>query len=104
VYFSKLLNRQIRVSDVFKSTEWKLQAEKAARQHFAGKGVEAVSYEILAKQEDGFRYMIDSDGFLIDGFLSHAERAADGVTMRWKDFSKYLTPLGIQLSRTTIRR
>jgi uncharacterized protein YecT (DUF1311 family) len=103
VYFSKMLNRQIRLSDVFKSTEWKLQAEKAARQHFAGKGVEAVSYEILAKQEDGFRYIIDSDGFLIDGFLSSAERAADGVTMRWKDFSKYLTPLGIQLSRTKTR-
>lgn len=103
LYYSKMLNRPIRLSDVFKSPEWKLQGEKVARQHFKTKGIEVRSYEISAKADDNFGYLIGSGGLLIDGFLSNAERADDGVTMRWNDFSRYLTPLGIQLSQVKIR-
>jgi uncharacterized protein YecT (DUF1311 family) len=104
IYFSRALNRSIKVGDVFKSSDWKVYAEKIARQHFKRKGIDALDISIFAKQDTDFYYTVSSEGFLIDGFLGWSDRASDGVTMRWRDFSKFLTPLGEQLSKISSGR
>ncbi len=101
VYFSRALNRSIKFGDIFKSSDWKVYVEKIARQHFQRKGIDALDISIFVKQETDLYYTINSDGFLIDGFLGWSDRASDGVTMRWRDFSKFLTPLGEQFSKAS---
>lgn len=99
-YFSKNLKRLVKIGDVFNSPQWKTQAQKTALQHFKKQGVEVNgNAEIYGESKDPFSFPVTSSGFMIDGFLSYAERAIDGVDMSWKAFGKYLTPLGQELSR-----
>lgn len=99
-YFSKNLKRVVKIGDVFNSPQWKEMAKKTAKQHFKKQGIEtADDIEIYAESKDAFGYSVSPSGFYIDGFLSYAERAVDGVEMSWKAFGKYLTPLGQELAR-----
>lgn len=99
-YFSKNLKRPLKIGDVFNSPQWKVLAQKKAQQQLKKKGVEISEvFDIAADQKDLFAYAISEQDFSIDGFLPYASRALDGVDLPWKDFSKFLTPLGQQLSR-----
>ena len=99
-YFSKNLKRLVKIGDVFNSAQWNTQAQRTAMQHFKKQGIEVNgNAEIYGESKDSFSYPVTSSGFMIDGFLSFAERAIDGVDMSWKAFGKYLTPLGQELSR-----
>ena len=90
----------VKIGDVFNSPQWKELAKKKAKQHFKKQGIEtADDIEIYAESKDAFAYPVSPSGFFIDGFLSYAERAIDGVDMSWKAFGKYLTPMGQELSR-----
>ena len=103
-YFSKNLKRMVKIGDVFNSPQWKELAKKTAKQHFKKQGVEtADDIEIYAESKDAFAYPVSPSGFFIDGFLSYAERAIDGVDMSWKAFGKYLTPMGQELARGKVR-
>lgn len=103
-YFSKNLQRLVKISDVFNSPQWKTLAQKTALQHFKKQGIEVNgNAEIYAESKDPFSYPVTSSGFTIDGFLSYAERAVDGVDLSWRAFGKYLTPLGQELSRGKVR-
>ena len=103
-YFSKNLQRLVKVGDVFNSPQWKTLAQKTALQHFKKQGIEVNgNAEIYAESKDPFNYPVTSSGFTIDGFLSQAERAVDGVDLSWKAFGKHLTPLGQELSRGKVR-
>lgn len=103
-YFSKNLQRLVKIGDVFNSPQWKTLAQKTALQHFKKEGIEVNGdAEIYAEPKDPFNYPVTPGGFVVDGFLSYAERAADGVEMSWKAFGKYLTPLGQELSRGKVR-
>jgi len=103
-YFSKDLKRLIKIGDVFHSPQWKALARKTAQQHFKKEGIDiSDDLDISAESKDPFYYAITSSGFTIDGFLSYAERAIDGVEMKWKAFDKFLTPLGKELARTPKR-
>ncbi len=99
-YFSKDLKRPLKIGDVFNSPQWKVLAQKKAQQQLKKKGVEGVDiFEIAAEQKDPFGYAISEKGFVLEDLLPHVARALDGADMPWKDFSKFLTPLGQQLSR-----
>jgi uncharacterized protein len=103
-YFSKNLKRMVKIGDVFNTPQWKELAKKTAKQHFKKQGIEtADDIEIYAESKDAFAYSVSPSGFFIDGFLSYAERAVDGVEMSWKAFGKYLTPLGQELARGKVR-
>jgi hypothetical protein len=52
----------------------------------------------VAEQKDLFGYAISEQGFAIEDLLPHVARALDEADMPWKDFSKFLRPLGQQLS------
>ncbi len=52
----------------------------------------------MAEQKDLFGYAISEQGFAIEDLLPHVARALDEADMPWKDFSKFLRPLGQQLS------
>ena len=99
-YFSRPLQRLVSYADVFNSPKWKDLAHKLALQHFKKQGKDAD--EVSAIEVDDrqpFSYAISASGFSVDGFLSHAERASDGVVLPWKEFARFLTPLGQQLAR-----
>ncbi len=100
IYFSKTLNRQIKVSDVFKSPEWILKAERIAVRDLKirklGDSIETFKAEFRPKPTDDFTYDIEADKFVIyyiPGNGTHEE-----VKLAWKDFSEFLTPLGQRLS------
>jgi hypothetical protein len=99
LYFSKTLNRPIKISDVFKSHEWTLKAKEIALKHLRNTEGEEIVEEFKElfdpRPEHHFTYQIDVDGFVID----LPSRMISGQKMVWKDFSKFLTPLGQRLSR-----
>jgi uncharacterized protein YecT (DUF1311 family) len=102
LYFSRPLQRVLTYADVFNSPQWKDLANKLARQHFKKQGRDAddvSSFKVEDRQP--FRHPVSASGFSIDGFLSYAERASDGVDLSWKDFVRFLTPLGQQLARAS---
>jgi uncharacterized protein YecT (DUF1311 family) len=97
-YFSRPLQRLVSYADVFNSLKWKDLAHKLALQHFKKQDIDEVS-AIEVDDRQPFSYAISASGFSVDGFLSHAERASDGVDLPWKEFARFLTPLGQQLAR-----
>ena len=75
-------------------------AQQIAKKHFEDEdAMDAVgSLDIRAEENETFRYMLMEKSFFVDGFTSYAQRASDGVTMKWEAFSKFLTPKGKELS------
>jgi hypothetical protein len=62
------------------------------------------SLDIRAAENDTFSYMLMEKSFLVVGFTSYAQRASDGVTMKWDAFSKFLTPKGKELSSVKLSK
>jgi uncharacterized protein YecT (DUF1311 family) len=100
IYFSKTLNRQLKVSDVFKSPEWTLKAERIAVRDLKirklNDSIELFKSGFRPKPTDDFTYDIEADRFVIH-FISDSGMYED-VKLAWKDFSEFLTPLGQRLS------
>jgi len=105
-YFSKELKRFVKVSDIFSTPKWKAVAQQIAKKHFQDEdAMDAVgSLDIRAEENDTFSYMLTEKSFLVDGFTSYAQRASDGVTMKWDAFSKFLTPKGKELSSVKLAK
>lgn len=99
LYFSKTLNRPIKISDVFKSQEWTLKAKNIAIKRLKSSGdedqVEEFKELFGPRPEHNFEYTINAEGFTID----LPSRLLSEQNMIWKDFSEFLTPLGQRLSR-----
>jgi hypothetical protein len=99
LYFSKTLNRPIKIRDVFKSQEWILKAKNIAIKRLKSSGDENQVDEFIElfspRPEHNFEYTINADGFTID----LPSRSIRYPEMIWKDFSEFLTPLGQRLSR-----
>jgi uncharacterized protein len=99
LYFSKTLNRPIKISDVFKSQEWTSKAKNIAIKRLKSSGdedqVEEFKELFDPRPEHNFTYTINADGFTID----LPSRLIRYPEMIWRDFSEFLTPLGQRLSR-----
>jgi uncharacterized protein len=97
-YFSKRLNRELTLGDVFSSDEWKGAAKRISEQELNKRNVEPI-YDVASVFDDkrlsdtfGFR-MEGKDGFALErAFLSWAERGVDVVELPWSSFSNVLTP------------
>ena len=101
IYFSKTLNRQLKVSDVFKSSEWTSKAERIAVRDLKirklNDSIEHFKAGFLPKPTDDFTYDIEADRFIV--FYMPDNGTYEDVKLAWKDFSEFLTPLGQRLSR-----
>lgn len=100
IYFSKTLNRQLKVSDVFKSPAWTLKAEQIVVRYLKntrkGDLIDDFKAGFRPKLTDDFIYNIGTDGF---SFHATDDVEFKVMKLEWKDFSEFLTPLGQRLSR-----
>jgi hypothetical protein len=95
------LGRPLLIRDVFAGQEWTKIAESAVRGHFAAlakKNPEftadmVMGYDQLQQKPDQeFPYCFTANGMYVDGFMPHAAKVFDGVTITWNTFDKVLTP------------
>jgi hypothetical protein len=92
-------HRYLTLSEVFASSRWQSIASDLIKKHFATmKPEERPEVDLTSYSGDKpFSFCVDSGHFSMDGFLSHAERASDGVDLPWATFEPVLTPLGRRL-------
>jgi uncharacterized protein len=103
------LGRPLLIGDVFAGQEWTKIAESAARRHFAALAKNNPEFtedmvmgydQLQPKPDQEFSYCFTADGMYIDGFMPHAAKVFDGVTIKWNTFDKVLTPYAGQQIRS----
>ncbi len=103
------LGRPLFIRDLFSGQEWTKIAIAAARRHFAElarKNPEftldmVIGYDqFQLKPDQVFPYCFGARGIYVDGFMVHAVKEFDGVTIPWETFGKVLTPYARQQIRS----
>jgi uncharacterized protein len=97
-YFSKSLNRELTLGDIFSSDEWKGAAKTISQEALNKLQLEPI-YDVASvfdgkRLSDTFAYRVNGkNGFALEReFLSYAERSEDVVELPWSSFSNVLTP------------
>ena len=106
--FAISLVRPLLIRDIFAGQEWIKIAENAVRSHFAVLAKNNPEFtedmvtgydQLHLKPDQDFPYCFTASGIYVDGFLPHAAKVFDGVTVPWETFDKVLTPYARQQIR-----
>lgn len=93
--------KPLRLSDIFKGQAWQKIFETETKTHFIELAKREKDFDMTMihdfhprkfKPSSPFTYCLNKNGIELTGFLPHAVRAYDGVTITWKSLESVTTP------------